>query len=278
MMNSEREVRILISVRGLIRSEPTLRFGSLIAELLKAQITLLTVIDEEAERKSAEDKLERAREMFPGHAVDTKIYRSQDAAKKILVELEQENYVMAVVGSAEPGILANLLFKTVTKDVVGKADFPVLVVRGERESIQRILICTGGQKIPKTMIRLGAKLAGGADGEITLLYVTSPVPSMYTGMEEIEETLPELMQTDTKIARHLRLCVKLLDKCGVPANLKLRHGVVVNEILREAYKGDYDIILLGAHSITPWWRDIMTGNVTSQVINQSPCPVLVVQV
>lgn len=276
-MNAGKELRILIGVRGLIRSESTLRFGGIIAKLLKAQVTLLTVIDEDAERQTAEIKLEQAREMFPGFGVETKIYRSQDAAKEILIELEQENYAIVVVGSTGPGTLTSLLFRNVTKDVVGKASYPVLVVRGERKSVRRILICTGGQKIPKTMIRLGAQLAQAAEGEITLLYVTSPVPSMYTGMEEIEETLPELMQTDTIIARHLRLCVKLLDKCGVPANLKLRHGVVVNEILREAFKGDYDIIVLGTHPFTPWWRDIITGNVTSQVINQAPCPVLVVQ-
>lgn len=94
--------------------------------------------------------------------------------------------------------------------------------------LERILICTSGLEVADPVIEMGARLARPAHARPTLLYVTIPIPTMYTGLSAIEEKLTDLLQTDTPVAQHLR------------------HAVVSEEILREAQTGNYDLIILGA--------------------------------
>jgi nucleotide-binding universal stress UspA family protein len=99
---------------------------------------------------------------------------------------------------------------------------------------------------------------------------------MYTGLEAMEETLPELLQTDTPLAEHLRESARLLAEQGVPAEVKLRRGMAHDEIVREAEQGDYDLIVMGPNPMKGL-RRIWTEDVTAQVIELAPCPVLVVR-
>jgi nucleotide-binding universal stress UspA family protein len=100
---------------------------------------------------------------------------------------------------------------------------------------------------------------------------------MYTGLGTIEETLPELLQTDTPAARHLRWGAEILDQLGLRAELELRHGVAAEEILREALEGDYDLIVIGARYVASRLRGLLMGDVTRQIVDRAPCPTLVVR-
>jgi nucleotide-binding universal stress UspA family protein len=100
---------------------------------------------------------------------------------------------------------------------------------------------------------------------------------MYTGLEEIEETLPELLQTDTPLAQHLRRSAKILARHQVTATLKQRHGVAADEILREALEGNYDLVVIGASGTAGRLREWLLGNVTRQVVEHALCSVLVVK-
>ncbi len=107
--------------------------------------------------------------------------------------------------------------------------------------------------------------------------MTSPIPTMYTGMEGMEETLSELLETDTPISHHLHWCAQYLDEQGVTAELKIQQGVASDEIMREAYIGNYDLIVIGARIDLHLLKKILVDQVTPHVIERSPCPVLVVR-
>ena len=126
------------------------------------------------------------------------------------------------------------------------------------------------------MIREGAFWALAAGAQTTLLHVANPVPSMYTGLPAMEETLAELLQTDTPAARHLRRGAEVLDQLGVAAELKLRRGVAADEILREADEGDYDLIVIGKRSGAAWLNGLLVGDVARQIVDGAARPVLVV--
>ena len=131
--------------------------------------------------------------------------------------------------------------------------------------------------VAEPVIETGAWLAGATHARATLLHVASPVPSMYTGLGEIEETLPELLQTRTPVAGHLRHGAEILARHQVSAALKLRYGVVADEILREALEGDYDLIVIGASGTAGRLKGWLLGNVTRQVVERARCSVLVVK-
>jgi nucleotide-binding universal stress UspA family protein len=127
------------------------------------------------------------------------------------------------------------------------------------------------------VIESGARLAQAAGAQATLLHVVTPVASMYAGLHEIDESLTELLQTDTPVARHLRHGAEILDRHQVSAELRLRYGVVADEIIRESDEGDYDLVLIGAAEDMARFRRLVLGEVTRQVVERSSRSVLVVR-
>ena len=269
-------MKLLICVAGMPWAKPTISFGGLIARVTGAQVTLLHVVSRKEAPTPAEEMLARAREMLPDQAVQTRLCRG-DPVTEILAEARRGSYDLLAVGARRDFGLTLRFLGSVSLAVVRRAPTCVLVVPQSRPQLRRVLICTSGIEIAEPVIETGARLAGAAGARATLLHVSSPVPSMYTGLAEIEETLPELLQTETPIARHLRHGAEILARHRVQAELELRYGVAADEILHEAHQGDYDLIVIGASGATGRVRSWLLGDVTRQVIDSAVRPVLVVR-
>jgi nucleotide-binding universal stress UspA family protein len=223
--------------------------------------------------------------MLPDLTIDTRIRRG-DPARRILAEAREGGYDLVIVGARQKPRLPAHLLGSVTQQVIRRVPTSVLVARqapspppsrAVAPHLERVLICTGGADLADPVIETGAWLVGAAHARATLLHVVSPVPSMYTGLDEIEETLSELLQTDTPLAQHLRHGVEILARHQVAAQLKLHYGVAADEILREAFEGHYDLIVIGASGTAGRLNEWLLGNVTRQVVEHAPCSVLVVK-
>jgi nucleotide-binding universal stress UspA family protein len=66
-----------------------------------------------------------------------------------------------------------------------------------------------------------------------------------------------------------------LEKSGLHSVPKVRHGLVVDEILAEARSGDYDLIVIGAQRQK--WQRFLLADLSHQIIEQVDRPVLVVK-
>jgi nucleotide-binding universal stress UspA family protein len=256
---------------------PQLAFGDILGSIdPTSKVTLLHVLPRGGDRAAAERCLTEAREDLECGPVETRI-REGDPAGEILAEIEEGGYDLVVLGVNEaPGLRRHFL-GSVTTRVVRRAPISVLVAKQARLRLERILICSGGGDIGEIVIQAGASLAQAVGAQATLLHVATPVASMYTGLGEIDESLSELLQTDTPIARNLRRGAEVLDRHGVPAELKLRYGVVVDEIVRESMDDEYDLILMGAKKGLVRFKRLMLGAVTTQVVEKSVRSVLVVR-
>jgi nucleotide-binding universal stress UspA family protein len=269
-------MKTLICIRQLPYSKETIRFGSLVAQLEGASITLMTVIDDEASTADAQKGLEEARALLDKPSATIKIGMGQ-ALDEILKESHESEYDILVVGAHDEVGFLDKFVSTLTHKLANKAKMSVLVVRESGPDINRILISISGQKMNRTVVEMGASVAKAADAMVTLLYVTAPVPSMYTGLNGIEETLEELLKTDTPIAQHLRWSAQYLADQGVDSELEIRHGIVADEIMREAMQGHYDLVVIGARSLKGPLKRLMVDQVTPHVVDRSPCSVLVVR-
>jgi nucleotide-binding universal stress UspA family protein len=269
-------VKILVLVKEMPRDEATVSFSSLVARATRSAVTLLHVASGEADQSAGEGTLDRARKMLPDTPVDTHLRRGGTVGR-ILNEIREGNYDLVIVGARQDVNPLRHSLGSVARAIFRHASISVLVVNQAREGLNRLLICAGGIGAVEPVIERGARLAQAANAQTTLLHVASPAPGMYTGLTEIEEPLPELLQKDTPIARYLRRGAETLADLGVEATLQLRRGVTSNEILREAAKGSYDLIAIGASTtkgpLTAW----LLGDVTQQVVDHAPCPVLVVK-
>lgn len=269
-------MKTLICIRNLPYSEPTVRFGSLIAGLEISPVTLMTVIETEDKRKRAEKELAQARKLIKSVDVTVKI-RVGRALQEILTESQEGSYDVIVVGSRDMDGLWDALFGTVTVKVAGQARSSVLVVKEIKPSLKRILMPIGGQQMSQRVVKAGARLAKAADAQVTIQFVADPVPTMYTGLQAIEETLAELLQSDTPVSHHLRAMSQYLADEGVKADLEFMQGVASDEILRLARQGEYDLIVIGAPALQRPIKRLFIDRVTPHVVERAPCSVLVVR-
>jgi nucleotide-binding universal stress UspA family protein len=269
-------MKILLCVAGMPYAEAAVSLGGAIANVTQSPVTLLHVVREEDDRVNGERALIAAREMLPGLPLETRIRRG-DPIAMILVEVKKGKYDLVVIGARRETGLTQQLLGSVAQKITRRVPTSVLIAREIGPHLNRILICTGGIAVADPVIETGARLAGAARAQVTLLHVASPVPSMYTGLQDICETLTELLQTDTPIARHLRHGAEILAQHQVTAELKLCYGVADDEILRQAHQGNYDLVVIGASGTAGRLKEWLLGNVTRQIVEHAPCSVLVVK-
>ncbi len=269
-------MRLLVCVAGMPYAEPAVRLGDVIARITQSPITLLHIASRKGDQATGERFLVQAREILPNQTVETRI-RQGDITKEILAEVKEGNYDLVVVGANRAIGLKEHLLGSVTAQIIHRIPTSVLVARQVRPDLERVLICTGGLDVAERVIEAGAWLAKAASAQATLLHVVSPVASMYTGLDEIEETLSALLQTDTPTARHLRHGAEILAQQQVTADLKLRYGVAATEIIRGTHEGDYDLIVIGAAGKSERLKRWILGDVTRQIVESAPRSVLVVK-
>lgn len=264
---------LYLSVDQLI-SDKVSTFVSDMADRTETSVTLFAVVDHEKHQEKVQERIKEVKKVFKA-PLEVKL-ETGDAIPLILKEIEIGDYDIAVMGLRQRRRMVPSAYRLLSQKIIRQSPIPVMLVREASCKLERILICTGGQDISVPVVKFSADLARAAGLKTTLLYVAGAVPSMYTGMDEIEERLDELLETDTPLAKHLRTSAEVLAKNNLDAHVELRHGDVAESILLEAEKGDYDLIVLGT-SGSSTLAGMLLGNVTQQIINRACCAVLIVK-
>jgi len=271
-------VKILLIVDQLFKDEQVIYFGATLAQHTDSTITLLHVYPQQDGKADAEALLTQARQLLPDQSVETSLCIGKPVTK-ILHEAREGDYDLLVLGTDVSAKLPKhgLPISPSTLAIIRRTRTSVLVVRNPKPLFSRFLICTGGLDLSEPAIEAGAQLAKAVQAEVYLLHVAGVIPSMYTGLDEIDESLPELLSTETPIAQHLRRSAEILDRYDVQSHIKLRHGVVTEEIVREVTVNDYDLIISGTPEKTHPLKRMLLGDVVENVIKNTDCPFLVVK-
>jgi nucleotide-binding universal stress UspA family protein len=257
-------MRILIAIDCSPQAGATLRLA---AHLLQAHLAddppvLLTVIRREADYPLAEASLARACQSLnvPNLQALTRVGRPDH-------EILQENL-------------------TATR-VAEQARCPVFIAKGRVGPIRRILLCDSGARSPLATSRLNTPLldrfiAGLADlldgeEEVTVLHVMSQI-SAGPGVrgKQLRADVEELIAENTPEGELLKQDIQTLSRPGIHPRPKVRHGLVVDEILEEARSGDYDLVVVGAHGGEGWQR-LLLDDLAHEIMLLMDRPILVVR-
>jgi nucleotide-binding universal stress UspA family protein len=271
-------MKMLICTIGSSQREYTLRFGAEVAKALSADTTLLGVVRKEQQAKDLQLVLdETARELMVGDLPIRVQVEVGDAEEISLAEMERGAYDLVAVGTLGEKRSRRALLDSVGMRIVEQAQSSVLLVKGDRTQLSRVLICASGVELGHLAVWAGASLACGAGAQATVLHVLDAIPAMYTGLEQMEETLAELLQSDTDKARELKWAAQVIRaECEI-SQIKLRRGIVADEILREGQVGDHDVIVLGSPRQSGGLVRMLMGDVAREVVTRAQRPVLVVR-
>jgi len=275
-------MRILMSTRGWPYAEVVLRFGAQISYRAGEPPTVLVVINREEDRPRADSILARARELLKPAIPDVRTrIRIGHPAEEIIREAEEGHYDLLIVGERKQrNLVARILQGSTAAHVVEHAPCPVIIAKGETTGrIRRILLCESGAQRPSLLTRFTAQLTGLIEGEedITVLHVMSQM-SAWPGTrgKNLRANAEELIEEHTPEGELLEQDIHLLERPGIVPHPKVRHGLVVDEILAEAQSGDYDLVVIGAHR-SEGWRRILLDDLAHQIMVQVNRPILVVR-
>lgn len=230
--------------------------------------------------------LARTKELIRADAVDVR--RICDTGSPALLIAEKSaDYDLTVIGAVGTGFREEAGLGPVASRVVEHAGGRVLVGRAIRsQNGLHILIAVDGSAASFRAVETVGELCDLSDTEVCLMYVAeTPWTHLETegdwatsSEEEMEKSEigglekefvregEELIEDARKILHHEHLLI----------NSRIEEGNPASEILAEAERGQYDLVVLGATGN----RDLkhrMLGSVSTRIAWEAPCSVMIVR-
>jgi nucleotide-binding universal stress UspA family protein len=269
-------MRILICSDGTEPANNAIQTGALVAAPIKAQTTLLGIVEESRDEPQLRQALEAEAQLLRQRDLQPEIVvRAGEPVRQILVQTSKTNYDLVVIGSRPKDEVGHYWRSGRTYEVIKSIRPPVLVAIGNCHRLKRFLVCTGGKEFIEGAIQLTGQVAAAVGASVTLLHVLAEPPAVYADLVRLEEDLDRLLGSGSELGINLAQQKKDLERAGVPTEVRLRHGLVVDQVFEEAREGNYDLIVTGSSQARGIFRHYIMGDLTRKILNRSNCPVLV---
>ncbi len=269
-------MKILICSDGTPAAESAIELGGLLAARLKAETTLFGIAEKSQDERPLRDAIEAQAQSLRTHDVIPEIVvRAGEPIRQILEQSSTAIYDLVVIGAQQKGTTGLYWRSEKTYEVIKSIRPPVLVAIGECTALKKFLVCTGGKKTIEKAVQLTGKLAAAVGASVTLLHVMAEPPAIYADLVRMEEDVHRLLESKSELGTNLRRQRRELERLGVSAAVRLRHGIVIDQVFEEAREGDYDLIVTGTSPARGLLRHYIMGDLTRSILNHANCPVLV---
>jgi nucleotide-binding universal stress UspA family protein len=266
-------MRILLYAGPAPSREVVLQFSAQIVQHSASALTLVS--GGGAERRPMLEEA-AARLNIPYLVPDTLRALGANALAAILAAARAQPYDLVILGRLHQP-LGRLLPGAHSKAIAQRLEPSVLRIHGPARPLRRILIASGGDYHTFADVDVAAQIAAPLDAAATLLHVVSQQSLLFEGFQARRTTVESLLAEDSPEALTLRQATARLRGHGVACELKGRVGPVLDEILAELRIGNYDMLVIGAHRVASALDRILLEDITDDLLDVSPLPVLVVK-
>ena len=267
-------MKILIYLESEKYNHPPVMMGKIIARATKAELNVLVGIPKDGHPENGEAVADQVKIDLDG--LSPRVFIKQGNPGDIIKqELLQEDYQLLIINADR----ISRFNKTVDVDpmLIKQSVISLLLTQNTKPKLDKILLCSGCKEDDFSLITQGAKFTHDLGASVTLLHVfPGPVPTMYTGLDQIDETVEEILQTDTPFAQHLRHAVEILEEMEIDSEVKIRRGIPLEEIIRETQLENYDLVIIGSSKAHEGLIEMIMGNLTVKIIDMVELPVLVI--
>jgi nucleotide-binding universal stress UspA family protein len=269
-------MKILICSDGMPASENAIELAALLAGPLKAELTLLGIVEKSTDEGPLREALEKqALSLRTQNAQPEIVVRAGEPVRQILDQTSDASYDLVLVGARWTGATGHYWRSERTYEVIKAIQPPVLVAIGERKQLKRFLVCTGGKEFIEQAVQLSGQIAATLGASVTLLHVMAEPPAIYVNLVQLEDNVDLLLESKSELGINLLRGKKELERLGVPADVRLRHGIVIDQVFEELRAGDYDLIVTGTSQARGLLGHYIMGDLTRSILNLANCPVLV---
>jgi nucleotide-binding universal stress UspA family protein len=269
-------MKILICSDGMPAADSATKLGGSLATPLHAETTLLGIAEKAQDEPSLREALEKQAEWLRAKNVSPQIaVGAGDPVRQIVDETAKAKYDLVIIGARRTGSTGLHWRSEKTYEVIKSISPPVLVAMGEWAQLKRFLVCTGGKEFIEEAVQLTGKLAAAVGASVTLLHVMAEPPAIYADLVRLEEDVARLLESNSELGINLRTQKQDLEKLGVPTEVHVRHGIVVDQVFAEARETSYELIVTGSSHARGMVRHYIMGDLTRSILNHANCPVLV---
>jgi len=252
------------------------RLGGTLARALNAETTLLGIAEKASDETNLRAALDKQAEGLRAEGVTPQIaIGAGEPVRQIVDQTERTKFDLVIIGSRKTGATGPHWRSEKMYEVIKLISPPVLVAMGEWAELKRFLVCTGGKEFIEQAIQLTGKLAAGVGASVTLLHVMAEPPAIYADLVQLEEDVNRLLESNSELGVNLRTQKEDLQKLGATAEVRVRHGIVMDQVFAEARERSYDLIVTGSSRARGMLRHYIMGDLTRSILNHANCPVLV---
>ena len=252
-----------------------IRFAEKIVNAYNMHLVLLHTHRDTAELTEGHQSVEAIQQLLQSPP-DEFIEIRGDLETVLADELDPDAHELVILGTSTKTFDRRTTL--MSRRLARKIGDSVLVIQQPSPSIERILVCTGGHPASNLVIERGLQLGQALDAEVVILHVVTGAPAMYTGLPAVDEGLEEILSRDTPLATHLRSAAQLAEDMGINARLDLRHGVVVEEILRACEMENIDLVVIGSPEPRSIFERLTLGQVGPQLLTSTKIPLMIARI
>lgn len=273
---------ILIVTNGFKGTWAAIEYGAWLAELMQAKVTLLGVNEKPGSESQEDhdplnDMFARAVELFRQKGVEYSLEIRNGRAEQVIPQKANQDDFLTVVSPLGRSRIRQWLTGRSFRALMEEMKGPILYVPEVRLPLRKLLISAGGLGYEVDAENLALQLAALSRADVTIVHVIPPTDLDYPTTRDVREHMKDLQDTDTILGRSLRKGLEIAEEAGLNAKLITRQGHVVEEILAEVRKGNYDMVCMGSRYSAHALRQLYTPNVTAEVAEAAHCPVLTVR-
>jgi nucleotide-binding universal stress UspA family protein len=187
---------------------------------------------------------------------------TEDPGETILEIAEESGFDLIVIGNRAKTQHERFALGSVTEKVSMYASCPVLITKRKKE-IRSLLVAIDGSEQASKALDYAAALAKNFEAKITLLHVEEA--KLFTLKPEIVKKVGEeiLLEAESRLE-------------GVSFDKKMKTGSPVETILKMAWLGDFDLIVMGSRGLSSVKRFLL-GSVSADVSMHARTSVLLVR-
>jgi nucleotide-binding universal stress UspA family protein len=266
---------ILLVTNGCDDNRPALDYGLWLASELRAPITLLGIAEPSDAQHPVKVMVEETAQRLKAENIHYRLQNYSDHAEEALkVISSQGGYDLLVLGPLGRPPLRRWLMGRSFRHIMAEVEAPILYVQSVPIPTKHILICMGGLGYGLTAEHLGLQMAHALGAHVTLLHIVPPIDLDYPVARAVRENWDHLSDTDTALGRTLRQGMYVARSIVSDVALRVRHGIVVEEIMGEIQDGNYDLVCMGSPHSAHGLRQLYMSNVTADVAETVRCPIL----
>jgi nucleotide-binding universal stress UspA family protein len=268
-------VKNLIYANSPRRARRVLSWTRALGDRFPLEMTVQRVEGGDPAKEEAARLLEAGLAELP-NVVSVSVSSRRGAPEEIIAaEVREKDYDLVTLSPAGRQGFNRLFHGSMIAHVVQRVSTTVLAVRdGERIPPRRVLACVSGSRHSLTTVTLAAQIAGIFDAELTLLLVLSQLGIGVAGGAAWEADPGSFMESGEPLAGHLRVAAQVAAHAGTTPAIRVRQGLVNEEILREIRGGGHDLLVIGTHRAEGF--DTVYEDLTDELVRKSPISTMIV--